>query len=79
MMAKPDAVAESLRSIKRDGVAHIQEIAQGEPDPVFCAHYLSDCIRYDFGEPEMAGLKAFHALLFKHGFAGPPAASFDLV
>ena len=75
----PKAVAECLRSIMREGVAHIAQIAQNERDPDFSAHYLRDCIRYEFGEPERAGLTAFNALLFKHGFTGSPGAAYDLV
>ena len=77
----PDAVARGFRCIKREGVAHIREIAESQSgrDPEFCVHYLRDCVRYDFGEPERAGLSEFNALLFKHGFASSPAAVYDIV
>lgn len=69
-----EAIAESLRSIQRDGVAHIAEIAQDQSgrDPEFCRRYLRDCIRFELGEAEKAGLRKFNELLFKHGFVSTP-------
>jgi len=62
-------VADDLRALKAHGVAHLEEIIRAEPrDPSFTRRYLTQHIRFEFGEPEKAGIEKFRELLAKHGF-----------
>jgi predicted solute-binding protein len=67
----PDAaaVAEELRALKRDGLAHIPEIVRGDKEhaPELATRYLTEHIRFDCGHREKAGLERFRELLAKHG------------
>lgn len=68
----PDAaaVAEELRALKRDGLAHIPQIVQAdrEHDAALATRYLTQHIHFDCGPREKAGLERFRELLAKHGF-----------
>jgi predicted solute-binding protein len=63
------AIAGELRSIKRDGVAHIPEIVGADTthDPAVSTRYLTHHIRFDCGTREKAGLDKYGDLLEKHG------------
>ncbi len=65
----PEAVADDLRRMKADGLAHLDEIIRHESDadPEFRQQYLRQHIRYDLGEPEKKGIRKFHELALKHG------------
>ncbi len=75
----PKCVADALRRIKAEGIAHVPEIAEGQRDPAFCEHYLRECVRYDLGEPEKAGMLKFRALLVKYGFVSASEASLGFI
>ena len=69
-IANGAAIAAELRHIKRDGVAHIAEIARADREhgAVLAAEYLTRHIRFDCGPREKAALEKFRDLLEKHGF-----------
>ncbi len=73
----PDAagVADALRSLKTNGLAHISEIVAAEPewDAAFRERYLREHIRYDFGPDEKRGLELYRELLVRHGLIVPGA------
>ena len=71
------ASAEALRQMKREGMARIPEIC-GE-DPEFRLDYLKNCIRYELGDEEKAGMRRFGELLQKHGLVENGAGDFDFV
>lgn len=48
-----------LRSAKDRGLASLERIAAGSPDPEFTRTYLGGSIRYDLGEEEKRGLRCF--------------------
>jgi chorismate dehydratase len=68
----PDAAgaAEELRTLKRVGIARLQEISRAETewDPAFSERYLTRHIRFDLGDREKTGIDKFRELLTKHGF-----------
>ena len=67
------AVANELRALKRDGLAHIPEIVRADKghDPTFVTRYLTGHIRFGLGLREQAGLERFRELLVKHGIIAP--------
>ena len=71
------AAAAELRRIKREGIARIPEISR--EDPGFRLDYLQNCIRYDLGAAEKAGLLRFGELLEKHALVETVARDFEFV
>ena len=74
---KPEKAAESLRQIKREGIARIPEIAN--EDPEFRLDYLQNCIRFELGPAEKAGMRRFGELLWKLGLIENPPGDFDFI
>ncbi|MEA3209671.1 MAG: chorismate dehydratase [Chthoniobacter sp.] len=66
------AIADELRAIQRDGLAHLPEIVRADTthDPAFSMRYLTEHIRFHCGEREKAGIAKFRELLTKHRFIG---------
>lgn len=68
----PNAVgaAEEFRALKREGQLHLDDIIATERthSAEFARKYLTEHIRFDFGEREKQGLQRFRELLRKHGF-----------
>ncbi len=66
------AIANELRAIKRDGLAHIPEIIRADAahDPALATRYLTEHIRFDCGPREKAGLDKFRELLEKRRLIG---------
>ena len=65
-------VAEILRRAKVAGVANLTAVAREaavmfDTDADNALDYFTNHIRYDFGEPELAGLREFARLCAKHG------------
>jgi chorismate dehydratase len=62
-------VAEQLRGVRDRNLAEIDSVIAGQTefDPVFCARYYREYLRFDFGEKEKQGLRKFHRLCVKHG------------
>jgi chorismate dehydratase len=75
-LANAASIADELRAIKRDGVAHIEEIVRADRthEVALSTRYLTEHIRFDCGAKEKAGLNRFGELLVKHGLiaGGPP-------
>jgi len=68
-------VANELRALKRQGLAHLDEIIHAEArDPAFTRRYLTQHIRFELGDREKAGIEKFRELLVKHGFIGEAGA-----
>lgn len=68
--------AAALAEAKRRGVARTGEIAFAEArrlglDAGFCRRYLAHIIRFDLGEPELAGLRRYYDLACELGLAPP--------
>lgn len=60
-------VEEAFHEAKAFGLAHAGEIAQREApalglDPGYCRRYLTNIIRYDLGDRELAGLEKYREL-----------------
>ncbi len=72
-IANPAAIADELRAIKRDGLAHLPEIVGADVahDPEVSTRYLTQHIRFDCGPREKAGLERYRALLEKHRLIEP--------
>jgi len=69
-------VAEALAEAKRRGMANIGPIAAREAkrlglDAGFCRRYLSNIIRFDLGQRELAGLEHYYRLSCELGLAPP--------
>ena len=62
------AIADELRAIKRDGLAHLAEIVVADESHTadLATRYLSEHIRFDCGPDEKAGLARYRELLEKH-------------
>jgi len=66
----PDALARS----RADGLAHADALAAEHGprlglDTATCYDYLTRVLSYDLGEPELAGLRTFHAMAARLGLA----------
>lgn len=69
-----DGIDTVLHEAKRQGLAHVGEIAVAEAprlglDAGFCRRYLETLIRFDLGAPELAGLNHFYDLAAELGLA----------
>jgi chorismate dehydratase len=67
-MCDPKIVADELRGLRDANTANIDELIAEEKEfeQDFCRFYYRDCVRFDFGEREKAGLKKFRTLCEKH-------------
>lgn len=74
-------VAEELRALKCDGLAHIPEIVHGDEEhaAALSARYLTEYIRFDCGSREKAALELFRELLATHGFIAADGAPLRFV
>ena len=68
-VAEARTVANKLRAIRDRNMANIDELMAAETDfdPNFCKRYYRDHLRFNFGEKEKEGLRAFQRLCEKHG------------
>jgi chorismate dehydratase len=71
----------AFHKAKEYGLAHAGEIAQREAailglDPGFCRRYLSNILRFDLGEAELAGMQKYRELVDEMGLVPgcPPLA-----
>ncbi len=73
--AEDTSAAALLREAKKEGVARIEEIVRGPLPPGVDANtawcYLTECIRYDVGDEELAGLARYYEFLVEDGLAPP--------
>lgn len=74
-------VADALRSVRDRNLAQLDQVIaeQTEFDAGFCAYYYGDCLRFDFGEREKAGLRLFRDLCVKYGLLEPGDTGLRLV
>jgi chorismate dehydratase len=79
-VAQAGQIADELRRLRDRNLAHIDELvdAETEFDPGFCAYYYNECLRYEFGDREKAGLRSFGELCVKHGLLKERAACMRL-
>jgi chorismate dehydratase len=80
-VARAGEIAHELRRLRDRNLAHIDELIEAETefDPGFCAYYYGECLRYDFGEREKAGLRSFEDLCVEHGLLKERAARMRLL
>jgi len=62
------AVANALRAQAAHNLKHLDDLIAEHPqvDPIFCAFYYRQCLRFSFGKQEKKGLHAFGVLCEKH-------------
>ena len=60
-----ELISQHLREAKACGLASLERIASGTPDPEFTSTYLGGSIRYDLGEEEKRGLECFRSFAKK--------------
>jgi predicted solute-binding protein len=87
----PKQVASRLRAVRDQNLDNlddlIAEVVAGVGDPgqqkqlnhEFCARYYREHLRFNFGEKEKEGLRAFANLCTKHGLLSKRDLVFDLV
>ncbi len=68
-----DAIAAGFRSLKQHGLARIPQIIAEENagDEEFRRRYLTEHIRFDFGDKEKNGLARFRSMLIKWQLIAP--------
>ncbi len=61
---QPGRIADALRRLRDQNLAHLDEVIaeQTEFEAAFYAYYYRDCLRFEFGEREKAGLRLFREL-----------------
>jgi predicted solute-binding protein len=59
-------LADHLRNAKLRGLTRVEEIAAATADPIFTRRYFSEWIRYDLGDLEKKGLRAFAEYLKRY-------------
>ena len=69
-VADPRSAANEFRELKREGLLHLEEVIASEEthSAAFARKYLTEYIRFDFGEGEKQGMQLFRKLLKAHGF-----------
>ncbi len=69
-LAEPSSVAKEFRVLKCEGLSHLDDIVASEHlhSATFARKYLTEYIRFNFGDREKAGLQLFRTLLHKYDF-----------
>jgi chorismate dehydratase len=72
-LANAPAIADELRAIRHEGLAHLPEIVRADRthEAALAERYLTEYIRFGFGVREKAGLDRFRELLEKHRLIEP--------
>jgi len=75
------AIADELRKLKADGLAHLAEIVAADPEhaPAVSLPYLTEHIRFDLGPREKASLQRFRELLETHELIPRGGAAIEFV
>ena len=75
------SVANRLRALRDKNLANIGNLiaAEKEFDPEFCNRYFREHLRFNFGEREKKGLRAFHELCQKHELLPKREIGFSVV
>jgi chorismate dehydratase len=75
----PESIADRLRALRDENLARIDKLIAEESEfgHAFCARYYREHLRFNFGEKEKQGLRAFQRLCQKHGLLPkePPLAT----
>lgn len=86
-MGRPQAISEALdetlRRAKRDGLAHVDEIVarhavpRGWPAHV-AREYLTRYLQFDIGEAELEAIRTFHRLAAEEGLISSPPRALEV-
>ena len=68
-----ESIAQQLRERRDANVLQLEELARTQPNfsAEFCHFYWRDCLTFDLGDREKAGLLKFRSLCEKHGILEP--------
>ena len=80
-VADKKSIAHELRTRRDENIAEINQLIAGQNDfdRDFCHRYYSQHLRFNFGENEKEGLRAFQRLCEKHGLLPKREVEFKLV
>ena len=75
------SIADRLRRIRDENLARIDQVIAQEKefDAEFCRRYYGEHLRFNFGEREKGGLRAFADVCAKQGLIPKRAVEFDLI
>ena len=78
---KSGRIADALRRVRDQNLAHLDDVIaeQTEFEAAFCAYYYRDCLRFEFGEREKAGLRLFRDLCANYGMLEQPGGDLRVV
>jgi chorismate dehydratase len=76
-----EKIADRLRALRDQNLAGIDKLITGEEDfdREFCVRYYEKYLRFNFGEKEKKGLRAFQKLCQKHGLLPKRDIAFSVV
>jgi len=77
----PKSIADRLRALRDQNLANIENLIANEKefDRGFCDRYYREHLRFNFGEREKEGLRAFHHLCQKHDLLPKRHIAFGVV
>jgi predicted solute-binding protein len=80
-VADPKPIADRLRAMHDENLAKLDKLIaqQKEFDPKFCDRYYRRHLRFNFGEREKEGLRAFHKLCQEHELLPKRDVAFTVV
>ena len=80
-VADKESIARELRARRDENLTHINQLIaeQNDFDRDFCRRYYREHLRFNFGEKEKEGLRAFQRLCEKHGLLPKHELEFKLV
>lgn len=80
-VSSPDRIAASLRAVRDKNLADLDSLIAEEKtfEAGFCDHYYRDCLRFDFGQREKAGLRMFRDFCATYGLLESRAGDLRLV
>lgn len=80
-IADPASIARQLRALRDANISRLDDLAATQPamSLEFCRFYWLECLKFDFGEREQAGLLKFRSLCQKHGILEPTTTPLRLV
>lgn len=80
-VADPKPVADRLRALRDENLGKLDKLIAQEKefDPEFCDCYYRRHLRFNFGDREKEGLRAFHKLCQEHGLLSKRDIVFTVV
>ena len=77
----PKSIADRLRALRDQNLTNIDNLIANEKefDRGFCDRYYREHLRFNFGEREKKGLRAFHQLCQKHELLAKREIAFNVV